>query len=105
MRNRRGARRSRGETLVETLAAILIVTLSSIVLVTAAVTAARINRGAAQRDAALEAEIRTAEEQAAGTAGVVGVEEDGSKKGTYSVFYYGGDGTLASYAYEGGGEG
>lgn len=45
-------KRSGGETLVETLFAILIVTLSVLFLTTATVSAARINRGTAEEDTA-----------------------------------------------------
>lgn len=43
---------SRGETLAETLVAVLIVTLSVLFLTTAAVSAARINRASAEQDTA-----------------------------------------------------
>ena len=43
-------RRIKGETLVETLAAILIASLSTMMLLTATITASKINRSAASSD-------------------------------------------------------
>lgn len=79
----------RGETLVETLAAILIVSLASVVLLTMAVTTVRVTRAAREADRAFQAEVEAAEAQrsAAGT-GTVTVRVKGGPAYTYEVTRY-----------------
>ncbi len=87
----------RGETLTETLAAILIVTLSAVVLTGMAVGAVRLNRAAGTADAAYRLEVEAAERQASGSPGTVTVAE-GGRRYVYDVTVTGGEETLASYA-------
>lgn len=98
MKPRRG---QRGETLVETLVAIVICTFASIVLVTAIVSSASVNRSAKTRDDALKnqetaastlSESTTAGGKAAGT---VTFTANGSSS-SYSVNYSSGD-DIVSY--------
>lgn len=93
------SRRRRGETITETLAAILIVTLSTLVLVTLALTAVRFNRTAAEADQRLQAEQVAAENHADGAPGTVTLRGDHIDC-TYNVSYTGGDGALTSYEKE-----
>jgi type II secretory pathway pseudopilin PulG len=82
----------RGETLTETLAAILIVVLSSIMLVTMSLGAVRINRTAAALDETLRQQQEEAERQLTGESAVVAAGPY-----SYEVQETGGDGELASY--------
>lgn len=82
-----------GETLVETLAGIVICTFSVLILVTATVTAARINKQAEARDAQLNVEQIQAEQN------VNSVKTDGTVVfggSSLSVTYYGGE-SMVSY--------
>lgn len=95
-------RSRRGETLTETLAAILMVSLASVVLMTLVVTASRINRAAGEGDKAFRAEQEIAETQGPGTPGTVtlsGKEIDGA----YSVNFSSKSGALTAYSYRKGG--
>lgn len=100
----------RGETLTETLAAILMVALSAVVLCTLAVTAARINRAAGEGDARFRQNQAVVERQrpdADGTLaqnGSVTITVNGAAS-TYPVTIYTMEnGDLTSYVYrEGGG--
>ncbi|MEG2176815.1 MAG: type II secretion system protein, partial [Oscillibacter sp.] len=87
----RKLRARRGETLTETLAAILIVSLASVVLMTLVVTAARINRRAGEGDKTFRQEQAVAEGQAPGTpgtgTGTVTVTIPGKVTGTYPVTF------------------
>lgn len=100
-------RKCRGETLTETLAAILLVTLSATVLCTLVVTAARINRAAGEGDARFRQNQAAVERRRAGTDGTL--TSDGSVTVTvggvtssYPVTVYTVEnGALTSYAYRG----
>lgn len=91
-------RSNRGETLTETLAAILILTLSSLVLLTMTVTAVRINRMAGQSDKTFHAEIAAVETQQ--SPGTGKIEISGYK---YDVVLYGTGGGLTAYGLKGAG--
>ena len=98
-----------GDTLVETLAAILIVALSSVLLLSAAAAAANINKQIKAADAAYSAEVSAAESMSdagAGSAGVTGtavtgkltITPDGGAAKTVNIRYFGLDGgRLLSY--------
>lgn len=94
-----------GETLVETLAAILIVTLASLLFLQMTMASVRINRDARQMDADYQAALAAAEDQrertadSPGTATLSGSETEGTEW-SYSIDYYGG-GNLTSYAARG----
>lgn len=92
-------RRKSGETLVETLAAILVFTLASLLFVQMAVTAARINQSARAQDAAYTQQLEAAERQTGdGTGGTVEIR-GGSGSWSYAVTVYGGEaGDICSYA-------
>lgn len=94
-------RSHRGETLTETLAAILIVSLASVVLMTLVVAASRINRTAGAGDKVFRAEQAVAEVQASGADGTVTLA--GDVRGEYAVKFFGGAGALTSYSYQKGG--
>lgn len=100
-------RSARGESLVEVLAAVLICTLSVLLLATSAMAAARMNRAARDRDGSYYAALNYAESRGAAapdmsvdtasaptvTAGTVTVaEKAGSGSASVSVLYYGGSG-------------
>lgn len=94
---------SRGETLVETLAAILIAALASLMLTYSAVAATRINKAAESADERYAADIMAAEamtpdtEAGSGTLHAAGNSVDY----TFQVDFFGGNGHLTSFA-EGG---
>lgn len=94
-------RSRRGETLTETLAAVLLVGLASVVLASMIGAASHIRAQALEQDASLYQEIASAESRTgAGSSGFVKV--DGEQ---FDVTYYGEEGQLRSYAYEKGGGG
>ena len=80
----RAKRTSRGETLVETLAAILVVSLPSVFLLTSVMAAQRVNRQAGEGDEQLRLEQDVVERRENGKAGTVQV---GSSR--YDVIRYG----------------
>ena len=80
----RAKRTSRGETLVETLAAILVVSLTSVFLLTSVMAAQRVNRQAGEGDEQLRLEQDVVERRENGKAGTVQV---GSSR--YDVIRYG----------------
>lgn len=96
MRYSRLRRRNRGETLVETLAAILIISLSSAFLLTASMAASRINQSARTSDEQLRKEQTAAEEQTVHHLGTVTVQTDGSTY-AYRVNQTGDDAELRTY--------
>lgn len=91
-----------GETLVETMAAILIVTLASLLFLTMLQTTTRLNAGADEADESYQADLNAAELQDTGDltgSGTVTVRRDGAETAEYSVDYYRtADGGLTSYA-------
>ncbi len=100
MRLRRDGRMGRatsGETLTETLVALLISTLGILLLTTSIVSAININRAATARDQDLRSQKQAAElqDEPAGT-GTVTVAVDG-KETAVDVTFYGGD-DISSYA-------
>lgn len=93
---------SGGETLVETLTAIVVVVFSSLLLLMSAAVATRFNQSAkrlsqAYQTALSQAELRTADPRT-GTVTITG--KDG-KEQQITVDYYTGDNTLTSYTKEG----
>lgn len=90
----------KGETLVETLAAILIASLSTMMLLTATITASKINRSAASSDESFLQQQYTAEQQGTDeNRSSVTIKSAGNSQvyGTYDVDHYGKDGKLQSY--------
>lgn len=98
--------RSRGgETLTETLAAVLLVGLASVVLASMISAASRIRAQALERDEALYAEIGAAESRTgSGSPESVTVTVGGVNR-EFSITHYGEEGQLHSYAYRKGGGG
>lgn len=90
---------ARGETLTETLAAILVVSLSAVVLTAMSVTSVHINRAADEADRQFREEVLAAELQEAGESGTAraAVTAPGLSY-HYTVRITGGEGRLASYA-------
>lgn len=83
---RRVLRNVAGDTLVETLAAIIVCTMATIILLTGTVAASNINKMAATRDQDLQGQRQNAENYGGNPqSGTVSV--DGTQ---YSVNYYGG---------------
>lgn len=91
-------RLQKGETLTETLAAILISALSSALLLTAVMTSSKVNKQTEEADLALREQQLAAEEQINGKPDTVRVGRD-----SYSVLRYGEDGQLQTYVLNGGG--
>ena len=89
---------SRGETLTETLVAILIAVLASMMLLTAAIAASNLNRAAAAADADLRAQQEVVERQDEVNGIAYVTIEDGNKTTRYPVQRYGG-GTRGLQAY------
>jgi hypothetical protein len=98
------ARRARvGETLVETLAAIVLVTLASIVLITAATTATALNRSADEQSNTIASEVSAAETNNtsyANTTGNVTFKFDNSAETENVAVTFVGGNSVVSYSYE-----
>ena len=91
-------RSRRGETLVETLVAILVSALSVVLLVGGITAAAQINRRAAEQDGDFYGQLTAAEEQAAPVETFhVTVEQDGGLDAKIPASLYG-EGDLWAYA-------
>ena len=88
-------RARRGETLVETLAAILVVSLTSVFLLTSIMAAQRVNRRAGEADEQLRLEQETVERRENGKPGTVQV---GSSQ--YDVIRYGEGDALQGYVLQ-----
>lgn len=91
-------RLQKGETLTETLAAILISALSSALLLTAVMTSSKVNKQTEEADLALREQQLAAEEQINGKPDTVRVGRD-----SCPVLRYGEDGQLQTYILNGGG--
>ncbi|MEG2037021.1 MAG: hypothetical protein RRZ93_03445 [Ruthenibacterium sp.] len=98
---RKRLRSRAGETLVETLSALLIIVFSSLILMTMSMTAANINRQTAEADKRFREELLTAEKGGGESEKTVTILS-GGKRYSYEVLYAGGDG-LCSYDKSGGG--
>ena len=97
---------AKGETLVETLTAVLIISLASVALASMIAAASRLNIRARENDERLYAAISELEsgagESEAGTVTVTMGEQ--SRKVDFSVSYVnGGEGLLSAFEYSGGG--
>lgn len=92
-------RARRGETLVETLAAILVVSLTSVFLLTSVMAAQRVNRRAGEADEQLRLEQDAVERRENGKQSTV---EISSVKGTsrYDVIRYGEGDALQGYVLQ-----
>lgn len=86
----------KGETILETLFAILIITFSSIMLVNVTLTATRINKVIEQEDTEFREDLMEAEKAVTGTNGEVKITSNESNY-TYDVEYFGKDDGLYSY--------
>ncbi|MCH3943658.1 MAG: hypothetical protein WAY93_00550 [Atopobiaceae bacterium] len=93
-----GARAQRGETLTETLVAILVCALAAVVLMTAVVTAANVNSSARTRDDTMKTEESAASSLTSSTAekysGTV-TFSTGAGSSSYNVYYSKGDGIVS----------
>ena len=93
-----GKRCSRGETLVETLTAILLVTLASLMMVRMCLSGIQLNHSVRVREDAFRAERNIAElcEESRSSPGQVSIRGSGREE-TYEVRVAGGEGKLTSY--------
>lgn len=97
MNKPRKPRTKRGETLVETLVAILIVVLTSMFFLTTTITIAKINTKTRTADSSLRQEQIVAERQKdESSSGQVEIKANG-KTTQYDVTFYGKAGDLQSY--------
>lgn len=95
MRKRLG---NRGETLIETLAAILIAAMASMMLMTAVAVSSKLNRAAQEADAALRLSQEAAElRQSAGEEDTVEIT-NGTNSSLYPVTRYGSADSVTAYA-------
>lgn len=95
-------RRIKGETLIETIAAILVASISSMMLLTAAIAATKVNRSTSSSDEAflqqqLVAEQQSDDDSKTSTSVTLKSELNGQVYGTYNIARYGKDGELQSY--------
>ena len=94
-------RRIKGETLIETIAAILVASISSMMLLTAAIAATKVNRSTSSSDEAFLQQQLVAEQQngtdKTDTHVKLKSETNGQVYGTYNIARYGKDGELQSY--------
>ncbi len=92
----------RGETLIETLAAIVICTLATVVLLSATVTAVNLNKQANDLGQVLQQEQQAAElsrgTTSVGTVTIKGTGTALGQKAEYDIDYYGGE-HLRAYRY------
>lgn len=96
-------RANRGETLVETLAAILVIALSATLLVQLTMTSTRLNRNVEQADGDFRAELAAAEGLQEPQAGVLTVQ-GAMDTYSYEVEYYGEADALRAYRLPSGGD-
>ncbi|MBU5627546.1 hypothetical protein KQI82_11555 [Oscillibacter sp. MSJ-2] len=94
-----GKRFSRGETLVETLTAILLVTLASLMMVRMCLSGIQLNQSARERENAFRGERNAAElcDPLQSSPGEVSIR-GGGREETYEVRVVGGEGRLTSYS-------
>lgn len=97
---RRKLRSKKGESLVEVMAAILIVALSVTMLYTLLMSASAMNKRARTLSEQYQQELNTAEERANPTSGTVTV---GTESVDVTFYAAGDDGALTAYTAEGGG--
>ena len=95
-------RSKKGETILETLIAILIITFSSVMLVNLTITATRMNKVTEQEDDKFRQALMEAEKAESGSSGEVTIKSGGSSY-TYEVEYFGEDDGLYSYRASNGG--
>ena len=90
-----------GETLTETLCAVLVMSLSSVLLATMISAASHMNASALEKDSALYSELTTAEARSATKSEpkTVEVTINGTKVTFATTYYGGGDSALTSYSY------
>lgn len=93
---RRFIKENKGETLIETLVAILILTLSAMLLTGMSATANRINLRADAIDAAYRSEVEAVEKKELGKIGTITIAVD-AEAYTYEVEYFGETPGLVSY--------
>jgi len=89
-------RLKKGETIIEALFAILIITFSSVMLVNLTLTATKINKDIEQEDTEFRNNLMAAEREESGNRGEVTIRS-GSSNYTYDVEYFGNDNGLYSY--------
>lgn len=92
-------RSSKGESLTETLAAVLVVALSATILATMTAASVKVTRAADEAARAVYAELDRVETGPASGAGSVTIRV-GGKEETVAVARYGGDGGLTGYRAE-----
>ena len=99
----RAKRTSRGETLVETLAAILVVSLTSVFLLTSVMAAQRVNRQAGEGDEQLRLEQDAVERRESGKPGTVQIGKQSTVQiggGSYPGIRYGEGKALQGYVLQ-----
>lgn len=89
-------RSRRGETLIETLAAILVVVLTSTFFLTAVIATGKINQTTGTSDDSLRTAQESVEKKEIGTDGSITVTV-GGKSTTYDVEFYGDSDSLQGY--------
>lgn len=92
----------KGETLLETLVAILILTVSAMLLAEVTASSTRINLDAEKVDKQYREDLEKVEKREAPTAGVVTIQSGGTSY-TYDVNYYGDRTGFTSYVTKEGG--
>lgn len=98
MRYLKRKRNNKGETLIETLVAILILTISAMLLAGMSATAIRINRSTEVVDATYRTEVVATEKRENGRTGKITIAEGvGGKTYDYNVDYFGIKDGLTSY--------
>lgn len=93
----RGKRASRGETLVETLAAILVVSLTSVFLLTSVMSARKVNDQAGESDQRFRLEMEAVERHENAQSGKIKISTPRDGTSEYAVTVYGQDDALRGY--------
>lgn len=102
MRIKKSKRSFKGETLIETLVAILILTISAMVLAEMTATSVRINRSVENIDAEYRTNLAAVENRTSPEDGTISIKS-GEKTFSYEVEYYGKVDGLTSYKLKNGG--
>lgn len=97
MRTLKKRRNAKGETLIETLSAIAIFSLSAMLLAGATVSASSINLKIEENDKTYRSNLKSVENQESYRAGEIKILKNGTVSYTYDVNYYGDLDGMASY--------
>lgn len=97
MKQHRKTRAQMGETLLETLVSILVISLSSVVLLTSISASTKINNKVREMDARYQTELKAAEQGMGTLEGTIQVKRKDGVAYSYEVLFAGAPGEIRSY--------